>query len=51
MATHKELAQKIEELEKKCDAQFSAVFDPIHKLIQPAPAPPKRRIGFSISEE
>jgi hypothetical protein len=46
MATHKELAQKIEELEKKYDAQFRAVFDAIRELLQPAPVPPKRRIGF-----
>lgn len=51
MATHKELARKIEELEKKYDAQFASVFEAIRKLMQPAPVPPKRRIGFSISEE
>ena len=46
-----ELRRKLDELEKKYDAQFSAVFDAIRKLMQPAPVPPKRRIGFSISEE
>lgn len=46
MATHKELSQKIEELEKKYDAQFRAVFDAIRELLQPAPIPSKRRIGF-----
>jgi len=46
MATHKDLAKKIEELEKKYDAQFRAVFDAIRELLQPAPVPPKRRIGF-----
>ncbi|HTV56556.1 MAG TPA: ORF6N domain-containing protein [Terriglobia bacterium] len=51
MATHKELARKIEELEQKYDAQFSEVFHAIRKLMEPAPVPPKRRIGFSISEE
>ncbi len=51
MATHKELAQKIDDLEKKYDAQFRAVFDAIRQLMQPAPVPLKRRIGFSISEE
>lgn len=51
MATHKELARKIEELEKKYDAQFASVFEAIRKLMQPAPVPPKRRIGFSVSEE
>jgi hypothetical protein len=51
MATHKELARKIEELESKYDAQFRAVFDAIRELLQPAPVPPKRRIGFSVTEE
>lgn len=51
MMTHRDLAQQIEELEKKYDAQFSAVFDAIRQLMQLAPVPPKRRIGFSISEE
>jgi hypothetical protein len=51
MVTHKELARKIEELEKKYDTQFRAVFDAIRELMQPAPVPPKRRIGFSVLEE
>jgi ORF6N domain len=46
MTTHKELAQKIGELEKKYDAQFRAVFDAIRELLQPAAIPSKRRIGF-----
>jgi ORF6N domain len=51
MATHKDLAQKIEELEKKYDAQFSAVFTAIRRLIQPASVPPRHRIGFSVPED
>ena len=46
MATHKDLARKIEDLEKKYGAQFRAVFDAIRELLQPATVPPKRRIGF-----
>ena len=49
VATHKELAQKIAELEhkfQKHDAQIVAVFDAIRQLIEPKPVPPKRRIGF-----
>jgi hypothetical protein len=49
VATHKELAQKIAELEQKFqmhDAQIVAVFDAIRQLIEPKPVPPKRRIGF-----
>jgi len=46
LATHKELARKLEALEKKYDAQFRVVFDAIRELMSP-PEPPKRgRIGF-----
>lgn len=44
LATHKELARKLEELEKKYDAQFKIVFDAIRALISPsalANPPPK----------
>ena len=49
MATHKELAHKIEALEhkyEKHDNELQAVFDAIRKLLGPPPAPPKRRIGY-----
>ena len=39
------LRQKIEEMEKKYDRQFHAVFEAIKKLLEP-PAPRKRPIGF-----
>lgn len=45
MATHKELSQKVEALEKKYDYHFKLVFDAIKKLLDP-PEKPKRRIGF-----
>jgi len=49
VASHKELAKKLQELEKKYDAQFKVVFDAIHTLLEP-PKKPKRRIGFETSE-
>jgi len=49
VASHKELAKKLQELEKKYDAQFKVVFDAIHALLEP-PKKPKRRIGFETSE-
>lgn len=49
VASHKILAKKLEELEKKYDAQFKVVFDAIHALLEP-PKKPKRRIGFETSE-
>jgi len=46
LATHKELARKLEELEKKYDAQFAAVFEAIRQLMAPPPGRPRKRIGF-----
>ncbi len=46
LATHKELAKKLEQLERKYDIQFREVFDAIRMLMEPPPSPPKRRIGF-----
>ena len=46
LATHKELARKLDELERKYDAQFRVVFDAIRQLMAPPPETKKRRIGF-----
>ena len=49
LSTHKELARKLEELEKKYDAQFKSVFDAIKMLMAPTPdtdAGPKTIPGF-----
>src|SRR5213592_4786381 len=45
MDTNRDLARKIEALEKKYDEQFAVVFEAIKQLIAP-PAPPKKQIGF-----
>jgi hypothetical protein len=45
MDTNRDLARKIEALEKKYDEQFAVVFDAIKELIAP-PQPPKKQIGF-----
>lgn len=42
---HKELARKLDALEKKYDAQFKMVFDAIRELMMPREAK-DRRIGF-----
>jgi len=49
MSTHKDLARKLETLEKKYDAQFKVVFDAIRQLMKP-PEPKKRKIGFLVKE-
>jgi hypothetical protein len=35
LATHKDLARRLEELEEKYDGQFRVVFDAIRKLLEP----------------
>lgn len=51
LSTHKDLAGKLEQLERKYDAQFRVVFDAIRKLMEPSPVPPKRRIGFQTGPD
>ena len=46
LASHSDLARRLDELEKKYDAQFRAVFDAIRQLMVPPTAPPRRPIGF-----
>ena len=45
LATHEDLARKLDAMEKKYDVQFRVVFDAIRGLMR-ADAKPKRRIGF-----
>jgi ORF6N domain len=45
LASHAELAQKVESLEKKYDAKFKVVFDAIKELMK-RPEEPKGQIGF-----
>lgn len=51
MASHKELARRIDEIEQKYDDRFKAVFDAIRTLIEAPPAPPKRPIGYIWPKE
>jgi hypothetical protein len=50
LASHADLARKLEALEKKYDTQFKVVFDAIRKLMTP-PEPKRRRIGFQVRED
>jgi hypothetical protein len=50
MDSHRDLARKIEAMEKRYDQQFAVVFDAIKQLIaqdSDYKAKPKRRIGFN----
>jgi chromosome condensin MukBEF ATPase and DNA-binding subunit MukB len=50
LSTHADLARKLEELEKKYDTQFRAVFDAIRQLMTPTNQP-RKRIGFHVREK
>lgn len=50
LGTHEELRRKIEQMEKKYDGQFRAVFEAIRQLMTP-PVKPKRKIGFQLKEK
>jgi hypothetical protein len=49
LASHADLARKLDSLERKYDAQFKVVFDAIRELMKP-PESKKRPIGFLIEE-
>lgn len=49
LASHADLARKLDSLEKKYDAQFRIVFDAIRELMAP-PAKSRRKIGFARKE-
>jgi hypothetical protein len=49
LSAHKELAHKLEELERKIekhDGEIQAIFEAIRQLMAPPPEKPKPRIGF-----
>jgi hypothetical protein len=47
LASHADLARKVEALERKYDGQFQVVFEAIRELMTP-PVPAKKPIGFRI---
>jgi hypothetical protein len=46
ISTHKELAGRLDTLEKKYDGQFRVVFDAIRQLMEPPEETKRSRIGF-----
>ena len=51
LGTHKDLADKLADLEQKYDEKFRVVFDAIRQLMeQPALDQQRRQIGFSNDE-
>ncbi|MFH1534230.1 MAG: ORF6N domain-containing protein [Nitrospirota bacterium] len=50
LATHKDLAHKLSQLEKKYDSQFKVIFDAIRRLMAP-PDPKYPPIGFKTNDK
>ncbi len=50
LATHRELAEKLKELEKKYDKNFKIVFEILNKLIEP-PLVKSRPVGFGVNKK
>ncbi len=48
LATHKDLARKLAELEEKYDEQFAVVFEAIRQLMTPVEPEKKGKIGFRL---
>ena len=52
LSTHRKLAKKISDLEKKYDGQFQIVFEAIRRLMEPPPEKKKLPFGFhTVSKE
>jgi hypothetical protein len=49
IASHKDLAKRLDELEKKYDLQFKVVFEAIREMMTPE-EPKKKKIGFIARE-
>ena len=49
LASHAELARRLDEMEKKYDKKFAVVFEVIRKLME-TPETPRKRIGFEVKE-
>jgi hypothetical protein len=49
LASHRDLARRLDEMESRYDAQFKVVFDAIRGLMTP-PEKPRHRIGFGAPD-
>jgi hypothetical protein len=47
LASHADLARKLDALERKYDSQFRVVFDAIRQLMEPPPEKRRKPIGFA----
>jgi len=51
LAGDRNLAKRLDELERKYDSQFKIVFELVDQLRESAKPPPRRQIGFSANRE
>ena len=51
LMSNKDLANRLDSLEKKYDSRFRVVFDAIRKLMEPPSDPNRRHIGFRINQK
>ena len=49
LGSHAELSRRLNELERRYDAQFKVIFDAIRQLMAP-PEPRRRPVGFRVEE-
>jgi ORF6N domain len=50
MISHKDLARRINDMERKYDGKFQTIFEVLRRLVE-TPEPKKRRIGYIHSED
>jgi hypothetical protein len=50
LSSHRDLARRLEKMEKKYDARFKIVFDALRELMRP-PVKPRKGIGFRSGGE
>lgn len=48
VATNRALAERLEKMERRYDAQFKVVFEVIQKLMAPEAPSPKHPLGFRV---
>ncbi len=51
LASHADLARKLDGLEKKYDSQFRVIFDAIRELMEPPPESRRKPIGYKSEAE
>jgi hypothetical protein len=49
--SYKELARKVDALERKYNSQFKVVFDAIRKLMETPARTPRPRVGFRVGDQ